>query len=123
MDNNYADGKNGNGDTSKAKDKSNDTVGKLSDNLLRLVEETDKDGNICYCVETVGDDELVYSSISKAQAFSFCEGYRAANGDGASKPRRPKDNSSKGDNGDDSDKSKPAQTINPANVQRKRMVF
>jgi hypothetical protein len=33
-----------------------DKVGKLSDGLLRLVEETDKDGNICYCVETVDGD-------------------------------------------------------------------
>jgi hypothetical protein len=63
MDDNYADGKNGNGDTSKAKDKSNDTVGKLSDG-----------GNVCYCVETVDGDELVYSSISKAQAFSSVRG-------------------------------------------------
>src|ERR1700722_12641780 len=67
MDDNYADGKNGTGDTSKAKDKSNDTVGKLSDG-----------GNVCYCVETVDGDELVYSSISKAQAFSSVR-YRAAN--------------------------------------------
>jgi hypothetical protein len=58
MDDNYADGKNGNGDTSKAKDKSNDTVGKLSDG-----------GNVCYCVETVDGDELVYSSIPKRKRF------------------------------------------------------
>jgi hypothetical protein len=56
------------------KGKENDTVGKLSDGLLRLVEEDDGKGNVCYCVEAVSDNELVYSSVSKAQAFSFCEG-------------------------------------------------
>jgi hypothetical protein len=62
------------------KGKGNDPVGKLSDGLLRLVEEDDGKGNVSYSVETVNGDELVYSSISKAQAFSFCEGYRTANG-------------------------------------------
>jgi hypothetical protein len=97
-----------------------DKVGKLSDGLLRLVEETDKDGNICYCVETVDGDELVYSSVSKAQAFSFCEGYRAAEGKGTAKPRKPKEN---GDNGDNGDKPNPLKTVDPVKVQRKRMVF
>ena len=65
-----------------------DKVGKLYDGLLRLVEEDDDKGNVCYCVESVSNDELLYSSHSKPQAFSYCEGYRAANGEGATKPRK-----------------------------------
>jgi hypothetical protein len=114
---NNADGNKGNG---------NDPVGKLSDGLLRLVEEDDGKGNVSYSVETVNGDELVYSSISKAQAFSFCEGYRAANGEGASKPHKPKENSHNGDNGDNGDKGGKSDTppaIDPNTVKRKRMVF
>ena len=103
-----ADNNNGNNDPSKNNDA--DKVGKLSDGLLRLVEETDKDGNICYCVETVDGDELVYSSVSKAQAFSFCEGYRAAEGKGDTKTSMPKADDN-GDNNPSDDKSKPAQTV------------
>jgi hypothetical protein len=115
-------GNKGNADGNKGKE--NDAIGKLSDGLLRLVEEDDGKGNVCYCVETVSDDELVYSPISKAQAFSFCEGYRAANGEGTSKPRKPKDNSDKRDNGDTDNKSgSTPPTIDPAKTKRKRMVF
>jgi hypothetical protein len=120
-------GKHTGNDASKNKDKTNsDNVGKLSDGFLRLVEEDDGKGNICYCVESVSDDELLYSSISKAQAFSFCEGYRAANGEGASNPwnksgeRKPKEN---GDNGDNGNKSVTPPAIDPSTVKRKRMVF
>jgi hypothetical protein len=118
------DSDNGNDDTKKGKD--GDRVGKLSDGLLRLVEEDDGRGNVCYCVELVATDELLYSSISKAQAFSFCEGYRAANGEGASNPwnksgeRKPKEN---GDNGDNGNKSVTPPAIDPSTVKRKRMVF
>ena len=111
------DSNNGNDDTSKGKDA--DKVGKLSDGLLRLVDETDKDGNICYCVETVAGDELVYSSISKAQAFSFCEGYRAVDSKGDTKSRKPKAD----DNNDNGDKSATPKTVDPAKVQRKRMAI
>jgi hypothetical protein len=123
------DSNSGNDDTSNGKARSPnndprnaDKVGKLSDGLLRLVEEDDGKGNVCYCVETFDGDELVYSSISKAQAFSFCEGYRAANGDAASKPRKPKaaDNGDKGDNGD---KSATPPAIDPNKVKRQRKVF
>lgn len=100
-----------------------DKAGNYSDNLLRLVEETDKDGNISYCVECVKTGDLLYSSNSKPQAFSYCEGYRAANGEGGSKPRMPKDNSDKRDNGDNSDKSATPPAIDPSTVKRKRMVF
>jgi hypothetical protein len=114
------DSNNGNDDTNKGKDA--DKVGKLSDGLLRLVEEDDGKGNVCYCVESVSNDELLYSSHSKPQAFSYCEGYRAANGEGGSKPRKPKadDNS---DNGENSDKSATPKTVDPAKVQRKRMAI
>ena len=119
------DNNNGNDGTSKNKDTrsgasaSADQVGKLSDGLLRLVEETDKDGNICYCVETVDGDELLYSSVSKAQAFSFCEGYRAAEAKDISKSRKPKKN----DDNNNSDKSTTPPAIDPSKVKRKRMVF
>jgi hypothetical protein len=108
------------------KGKGNDPFGNLSDGLLRLVEEDDGKGNVSYSVETVNGDELVYSSISKAQAFSFCEGYRAANGEGASKPRKPKENGDNGDNGDKGDKGGKSDTppaIDANTVKRKRMVF
>jgi hypothetical protein len=94
-------------------------VGKLSDGLLRLVEEIDGKGNICYCVETVDDDSLVYSSLSKAQAFSFCEGYRAAEGKDISKSRKPKEN----DDNNYGDQSATRPAIDPAKTKRKRMVF
>jgi hypothetical protein len=86
------------------------------------VEEDDGKGNVCYCVECVKTDELLYSSHSKPQAFSFCEGYRARdNSDAAPKARKPKaDDNIAGDN---SDKSKSAQTVDPAKVQRQRKVF
>ena len=113
--NSNADGNKGNTDGNKGKD--NDTAGKLSDGLLRLVEEDDGKGNVSYSVETVSDDELVYSSISKAQAFSFVEGYRAANGKGEAKPRKPKED----DASDDKSGTPPA--IDPAKAKRKRSVF
>lgn len=123
-----ADSNNGNDDGNKGKadgnkDKETDTVGRLSDGLLRLVEEDDGKGNVSYSVETVSDDELVYSSISKAQAFSFVKGYRAANGRGETKPRKPKENSDNGDNGDKGGKSDTPPAIDPNTVKRKRMVF
>jgi hypothetical protein len=116
------DNNSGNDDTNKNKDA--DKVGKLSDGLLRLVEEDDGKGNVCYCVESVSNDELLYSSHSKPQAFSYVEGYRARDGEGDSKTRKPKadDNSDKGDNDSDS-KAKPTQTVDPAKVQRKRAVI
>jgi hypothetical protein len=110
----------GNADGNNGKDA--DKVGKLSDGLLRLVEEDDGKGNVCYCVETVGDDKLVYSSVSKAQAFSFCEGYRAADGKDDSKSRKPKADDNN-DNGDNGDKSATPKVVDPAKVQRRRMVF
>ena len=99
-----------------------DKVGKLYDGLLRLVEEDDDKSNVFYCVEIVSNDELLYSSHSKPQAFSYCEGYRAANGEGATKPRKAKDGSSPDDSWPE-DKSNPPKTVDPAKVQRKRMVF
>jgi hypothetical protein len=115
------DSNNGNDDTSKNKDA--DKVGKLSDGLLRLVEEDDGKGNVCYCVECVATDELLYSSHSKPQAFSYVEGYRArdANDDNA-KPRKPKADDNSGNDGND-DKPKPTHDVDPAKVQRKRAVI
>jgi hypothetical protein len=99
-----------------------DKVGKLYNGLLCLLEEDDEKGNVCYCVESVSNDELLYSSHSKPQAFSYCEGYRAANGEGATKPRKAKDGSSPDDSSPE-DKSNPPKTVDPAKVQRKRIVF
>jgi hypothetical protein len=96
--------------------------GQYSDGLLRLVEETDKEGAICYCVECCKTGDLLYSSNSKPQAFSFAEGYRARDGEGASTPRKPKADDSNGDNTND-DKAKPTQNVDPAKVQRKRAVI
>jgi hypothetical protein len=107
----------GNADGNRGKE--NNTVGKLSDGLLRLVEEGDGKGNVCYCVETVDDDILVYSSLSKAQALSFCEGYRAAERKDISKPREPKEN----DDNSNSNKSAAPPAIDPGNVKRQRKVF
>jgi hypothetical protein len=90
---------NGNDDTSKGKDA--DKVGKLSDGLLRLVDETDKDGYICYCVETVAG--MNWSIDSK----------------GDTKSRKPKAD----DNNDNGDKSATPKTVDPAKVQRKRMAI
>jgi hypothetical protein len=108
-----------NKDTRSGASASADKVGKLSDGLLRLVEETDDKGNISYCFETVDDDSLVYSSLSKAQAFSFCEGYRAAEGKDISKSRKPKEN----DDNNNSDKSATPPAIDPSKVKRQRKVF
>ena len=99
-----------------------DKVGKLSDGLLRLVEEDDGKGNICYCVETVDGNELVYSSVSKAQAFSFCEGYRAADAKGDTKTRKPKADDSPDDKSDDKSGTNPPD-IDPSKVKRQRKVF
>jgi hypothetical protein len=99
------------------KDKETDTVGALSDGLLRLVEEDDGKGNVSYSVETVSDDELVYSSVSKAQAFSFVEGYRAANGKGEAKTRKPKEDDAS------NDKSGTPAPIDPSKIKRKRSVL
>jgi hypothetical protein len=98
-------------------------AGTYSDNLLRLVEEQDKDGNLSYCVECCKTGDLLYSSNSKPQAYSFAEGYRARdNSDDAPKTPKPK---SADNNAPDSpdDKAKPTQTIDPAKVQRKRVVI
>jgi hypothetical protein len=111
------DNNNDNNEPSKGNDA--DKVGKLSDGSLRLVEETDKDGNICYCVETVDGDELLYSSVSKAQAFSFCEGYRVADGKGDTKSHKPKTDN----NNDSGDKSATPPAIDPSKVKRQRKVF
>jgi len=101
-----------------------DKVGKLSDGLLRLVEETDADGHITYNVETVDGDELVYSSVSKAHAFSFCEGYRCCDGKGDTKTRKPKaDDKAVKEDSDDKGGNNNAPVVDPAKVQRKRMVF
>ena len=99
-----------------------DKAGTYSDNLVRLVEEQDKDGNVCYCVECAQNNDLLYSSNSKPQAFSFAEGYRARDGERASKPKAYDNNGHDGSDGD-GDKSKPAQTIDPYKVQRKRAVI
>ena len=88
---------------------------------MRLIEETDKDGGVCYCVECVAAGDLLYYSNSKPQAFSFCEGYRARDdSEGACKERKPKADD---DNSPPDDKAKPTQSVDPAKVQRKRMVF
>ena len=104
-----------NDDTNKAKD--GDKAGRYSDDLLRLVEETDKDGGISYCVECATSGDLLYSSNSKPQTYSFCEGYRARDDrDDASKVTKPKAD-------DDGGNSNPPKSVDPAKVQRKRMVF
>jgi hypothetical protein len=105
-----------------ADNKGNDAgkAGTYSDNLVRIIEEQDKDGNLSYCVECCKSGDLLYSSNSKPQAFSFAEGYRARdNGDDTPKPPKTKD----GDNNPPDDKSKPIQTVDPAKVQRKRSVI
>jgi hypothetical protein len=122
------DSNNGNDDKSKGKEsdtnkgKAHDAVGKLSDGLLRLVEEDDGKGNISYCVETVDGDELVYSSVSKAQAFSFCEGYREAEGKGTAKVRKPKADDATDDRSDDESGSNPP-VVDPAKIKRERKLI
>jgi hypothetical protein len=107
-----------NGNTATA-DKSGN--GGYSDGLLKLVEETDKDGAVSYCVECAKTGDLLYSSNSKPQAYSFCEGYRArdANDGGSSTPG----SQSGGTDKSKDDKSNSSKTVEPAKVQRKRMVF
>ena len=110
-----ADNNSANDDVNKGK--GGDKAGTYSDDLLRLVEETDKDGGISYCVECVATGDLLYSSNSKPQAFSFCEGYRARDdGEGASKERKPKADDNRGN-------SNPPKSVDPAKVQRKRMAI
>jgi hypothetical protein len=111
---------NGNADTTATPgSQSGGRNGGYSDGLLKLVEETDKDGGISYCVECATTGDLLYSSNSKPQAYSFCEGYRArdTNADDTSKADKAKD-----DNPPD-DKAKPTHFIDPAKVQRKRAVI
>jgi hypothetical protein len=79
-----------------------------SDGLLRLVEETDKDGAISYCVECCKTGDLLYSSTSKPQAYSYCEGYRARDANDDTPPAS----------------EKPANDSGTTNtLKRKRMVF
>ena len=89
--------------------------GGYSDGLLKLVEETNKDGAISYCVECAKSGDLLYSSNSEPQVYSFCEGYRArdTNGDDVSKPDKAKAD----------DNSPSTQSVDPAKVQRKRAVI
>ena len=118
------DSNNGNANTNKDKDISK--AGTYSDDLLRLVEEHDKDGNLSYCVECCKTGDLLYSSNSKPQAFSFAEGYRARdNSDDTPKTPKAKADDNNGNDASegDGDKSKPTQTIDPAKVQRKRAVI
>jgi hypothetical protein len=118
-----ADSNNANKDTNKPNDVSK--AGTYSDDLLRLVEEQDKDGNLSYCVECCKSGDLLYSSNSKPQAYSFAEGYRARdNGDDTPKTPKPKGD----DNNPPDDKAKPddkanLQVVDPAKVQRKRAVI
>jgi hypothetical protein len=114
-----ADNNSANDDMNNGKD--GDKNGGYSNGLLRLVEETDKNGGICYCVECVATGDLLYSSNSKPQAFSFCEGYRARDdNEGAGKTHKPK---ADGDNSSPDNKAKPTQSVDPAKVQRKRAVI
>jgi hypothetical protein len=117
------DSNNDKSDTSKNKDAGK--AGTYSDDPLRLVEEQDKDGNLSYCVECCKTGDLLYSSNSKPQAFSFAEGYRARDNGDDIKPRKPKADDNNGNDGSegDGDKSKPTQTADPSKVQRKRAVI
>jgi hypothetical protein len=108
---------NGNADTNKAKD--GDKAGGHSDDLLRLVEETDKDGGISYCVECSKSGDLLYSSNSKPQAYSYCEGYRARDEAGDT----PSDKVKADGNSQPDSKVNTPKSIDPAKVQRKRMVI
>jgi hypothetical protein len=100
----------------------NNANGGYSDSLVKLVEETDKDGAISYCVECAKTGDLLYSSNSKPQAYSFCEGYRARDTNGDDTPK-PKLGASKTTGGNDDTPTAPAQTVDPAKVQRKRMLI
>ena len=120
------DSNNTNNDKPKGSDANK--AGTYSDDLLRLVEETDKDGGLSYCVECCKTGDLLYSSNSKPQAYSFAEGYRARDNDSDTKSCKPKvddndDKGDKGDKGDDSAKSNLPKTIDPAKVQRKRALI
>jgi hypothetical protein len=97
--------------------------GGYSDGLVKLVEETDKDGAISYCVECAKTGDLLYSSNSKPQAYSFCEGYRArdANDDKHSTKGKAKDDKTKDDSGNAGNST--PQAVDPTPVKRKRMVF
>jgi hypothetical protein len=99
-------------------------AGTYSDNLLRLVEEQDKDGALSYCVECCKTGGLLYSSNSKPQAYSFAEGYRARDNSDDT-PKMPKPKSDENNASDDKAKSndKSTQTTDPAKVQRKRAVI
>jgi hypothetical protein len=112
VDNNSA-----NDDTNNAKD--GDKTCKYYDGLLRLVEEKDKDGGINHCVECATTGDLLYSSNSKPQAYSFCEGYRARDEAGDT----PSGKAKADDNSQTDSTAKPTKTVDPANVQRKRMVL
>ena len=109
-------------DNNNAKDA--DKAGTYSDTILRLVEEHDKDGNLSYCVECCKTGDLLYSSNSKPQAYSFAEGYRARDNSDDT-PKTPKPKSDDNNASDDKVKSndKPTQTIDPAKVQRKRALI
>jgi hypothetical protein len=98
-----------------------DKPGTYSDNLVKLIEETDKDGNICYCVECATTGDLLYSCNSKPQAFSFAEGYRAR--DNSEPPKTPKPKPKEDDNNPPEDKSKPTQVIDPVKARRKRVAI
>jgi hypothetical protein len=106
------------------KGKAADKAGTYSDDILRLVEETDKDGNVSYCVECCKTGDLLYSSNSTPQAYSFAEGYRARDNSDDT-PNTPKTKANDNNPPDDKAKSedKPAQTIDPAKVQRKRALI
>lgn len=116
------DSNNENKDTNKPNDISK--AGTYSDDLLRLVEEQDKDGALSYCVECCKTGDLLYSSNSKPQAYSFAEGYRARD-NSDDMPKTPKPKSDDNNASDDEVKSndKPTQTIDPAKVQRKRALI
>jgi hypothetical protein len=63
-----------------------------------------------YCVECCKTGDLLYSSNSKPQAFSFAEGYRARdNGDDT-----PKTAKTKAEEGNDDKTAKPTQNVDPA---------
>jgi hypothetical protein len=102
-----------------------DKAGQYADGLLKLVEETDKAGGISYCVECAKTGDLLYSSNSKPQAYSFCEGYRARDEAGDTKASKSKVD----DSSPPEDKAKPTGSpdrspgIDPVKVQRKRAVI
>jgi hypothetical protein len=94
------------------------TQGQYSDSLLRLVEETDKDGAISYCVECCKTGDLLYSSTSKPQAYSYCEGYRARDANDMEDNAPKADDKGKAKAGDDK-----TAKVEPAKTQRKRMLI